>query len=158
MTIPHCHGKRVKPRLLLWFQPKHSTVFWAHPKTVTTPNMIKWELWREGSCEFWTGVITKSYWGLYKHAFPLSPPSPLHLLWVNHTLTILSPPIKPSPPLWGESWRGAASALFTLDLDFLRFGTTLIFEGYSELWNSSKAFITRPLWDGKKAEHAVAGW
>lgn len=82
--------------------------------------------------------------------YSLTPPSPLPLLWVNHRLTMLSPMMEPSSPLWGENWRGAASALFTLDLHFLRFGTGWVFEAYSELWHSSKAFITRPLWNGKK--------
>lgn len=50
-------------------------------------------------------------------------PALLHrpLVWVNHRLTMLSPLMEPSPPLWGENWRGAASALFTLDLHFLGF-------------------------------------
>lgn len=99
------------------------------------------------------------------HILPHPPSSsPLPLLWVNHRLTMLSPLMEPSPPLWGENWRGAASALFTLDLHFLRFGSGWVFEGYSELWRSSKAFITRPLWNGKRLSsrskliiHAVVG-
>lgn len=85
------------------------------------------------------------------HILSQPPPlSPLPLLWVNHRLTMLSPLMEPSPPLWGKNWRGAASALFTLDLHFLRFGTGREFEGYSELRRSSTAFITGALWDAKR--------
>lgn len=111
----------------------HSTVFAAHLKTVKT-----WKYNQIGTMtsRSITSVLTcsiKYIEALQTCTYSLTLPSPLPLLWVNHRLTMLSPLMERSPPLWGENWRGAASAIFTLDLHFLRFGTGRVFEGYSEL-------------------------
>lgn len=164
MTIPHCHGKQVTLSQLhfIWGQNIQGAFCRTHKKwkpddTINCRYVSMWVCVKYHT-DFWSVVLSILYWGLCKHAHTPSPPSsPLPLLWVNHRLTMLSPLMEPSPPLWGENWRGAASALFTLDSHFLRFGNGQGFEGYSELWRSRRA-SQLGLCETVKSSTVVAGW
>lgn len=123
-----CHGKRVR----VLHASQLATIFcvYCKPKKKKNPN---WRFTKSDHMRtVMLGIITSALNCSSNERIISRPlqtctysvaPALLHkpLVWVNHRLTMLSPLMEPSPPLWGENWRGAASALFTLDLHFLGF-------------------------------------